>query len=82
MHLCRRSFVVERRNLRKFRRIDTVNTFLTAIQTPDPSNRLALLKRKIAQILERISLQPIEKTAKPLAHGDDALCPRLIRKEI
>ena len=37
---------------------------------------------EIAQILERISLQSIEKTAKPLAHGDDALSQRLIRKEI
>ncbi len=65
-HLCCPGFVVERGNLREPGRINTVNAFLTVVQTTDSSNRLALLKRKIARILKRISLQPIKKTTKPL----------------
>ena len=81
-HLCCRGFVVERGNLREPGRINTVNAFLTVVQTTGSSNRLALLKRKIAQILKRISLQPIKKTTKPLAHGYNALCPRIVSKEV
>jgi len=82
IRLCCCSLVVEGGNLGKLRWIDTANALLTTVQTTGSSNRLSLLKWKIAQILKRISLQPIKKMTKPVAHGYDALHPCILSKEI
>jgi hypothetical protein len=55
--------VIERRHQREPRRPDFGKGFLNAVDPTNPLNRIALLQRKVSQVLERAFLQPIQLAA-------------------